>query len=343
MFDETLLDSSPSRTPVLKDVHWLISFVVGVAVFLAIFFGLPVFFVPPETKVLVAQASILGVFAMIYALIICYVYADSRHLGFSTWFWLLVTLLLNIVGFLFYLIYSAAKTDNWMRATIPIAYILEVLLVGGTVLVPLIYTEALPSAQLMTFLVAPPPPPPPPPPPAAAPVRVIRKVTAEDLMRAPTVIPRSIAKISDKPEPESAPFGVVGGVPGGMVGGSPGGVLGSIISSAAAAPPPPPPPKAVTPKRIRVGGQVEAARLIFQPKPEYPPLAKMARIQGTVRLEAVISRDGTIQDLRVVSGHPLLVKSAIEAVQRWRYQPTLLNGEPVEVVTEVDVNFTLAE
>jgi len=88
---------------------------------------------------------------------------------------------------------------------------------------------------------------------------------------------------------------------------------------------------------------VENAKLLFQPKPEYPPLAKMARIQGTVRLEAVISKDGTIQDLKVVSGHPLLVKAALEAVQRWRYQPTLLNGEPVEVITEIDVNFTLAE
>jgi protein TonB len=88
---------------------------------------------------------------------------------------------------------------------------------------------------------------------------------------------------------------------------------------------------------------VELAKQIFAPNPEYPPLAKMARIQGTVRLEAVISRDGTIKELKLVTGHPLLAKSAMEAVARWRYQPTLLNGEPVEVVTEVDVNFTLAE
>ncbi|PYV20551.1 MAG: energy transducer TonB, partial [Acidobacteria bacterium] len=94
---------------------------------------------------------------------------------------------------------------------------------------------------------------------------------------------------------------------------------------------------------IRVGGQVESAKLIFKPQPEYPPLAKMARIQGTVRLEAIISKDGTIQDLKVIQGHPLLVKAALEAVQRWRYQPTLLNGDPVEVVTEIDVNYTLAE
>ena len=165
-------------------------------------------------------------------------------------------------------------------------------------------------------------------------------------MKAPTVIPKTVARPESAPAPATA-VGVVGGIPGGESGGSFGGVLGgvigSVMSSVSAAPPPPPPPKAATPKRIRVGGQVEGAKLIFQPKPEYPPLAKMARIQGTVRLEAIISKDGTIQDLKVVSGHPLLVKSALEAVQRWRYQPTLLNGEPVEVVTEVDVNFTLSE
>jgi len=352
MFDESLLDSSPSRAPVLSNTHWLISTAAGLLTFGVIFLLLPripgLYFEPPPTKVILTQGIILGVAMFFYAMFICYVLADARHLGLRPGAWVVLTVLLNIVGFLCYLIYSAAKTDNWKRATIPIAYIIEVIIVGLTVLVPLIYTEALPKAQLMTFLVAPPPPPPPPPPPAAAPpVRVVRRVTADDIMRAPTVIPKTIAKIKDEPEPlpQAAAVGVVGGVPGGMPGGSPGGVLGSIITAAAAiaAPPPPPPPKAATPKRIRVGGQVEAAKLIFQPKPEYPALAKMARIQGTVRLEAIISRDGTIQDLKVLSGHPLLVKAALEAVQRWRYQPTLLNGEPVEVITEIDVNFTLAE
>jgi len=344
MFDECLLDSSPSRAPVLSGTHWAICFGAGIVGFLLVFFGEAIVFVPPETNVLIFHSAVLSTYFFTQALFLCYIYADTRHLGLGgTWPWMIITFFLTVVGFLFYLIYSAAKTDNWKRATIPIAYIIECIIVGGMILVPLIYTEALPKGQLMTFLVAPPPPPPPPPPPMAAAPKVIRRVTAEDIMRAPTVIPKTIERIKDEPEPmQSAAVGVVGGVPGGMPGGSPGGVLGSIISSAAA-PPPPPPPKATTPKRIRVGGQVESAKLIFRPQPEYPPLAKMARIQGTVRLEAIISRDGTIQDLRVVSGHPLLVKSAIEAVQRWRYQPTLLNGEPVEVVTEVDVIFNLAE
>lgn len=346
MFDETLLDSSPSHAPVLKSGHWFISFGVGVAGFLAWYFGAPFLFGPPESVSAAIVQSVL--FAAIplffYAMILCYVYSDAKHLGFNVWGWFVIVLLFNLVGLLFYLLYTAVKTDDWKRATIPIAYIFEVILIGVAILIPLIYTEALPKAMISVSLVAPPPPPPPPPPPAAAPPqRVIRKVTAEDIMRAPTVIPKTIAKIQDEPTPPpQASVGVVGGVPGGMPGGTPGGVLGSILSSAAP-PPPPPPPKAATPKRIRVGGQVEAAKAIFKPTPQYPPLAKMARIQGTVRLEAIISTDGTIQDLKVLSGHPLLVKAAMEAVQKWRYQPTLLNGEPVQVITEVDVNFTLAD
>jgi protein TonB len=95
------------------------------------------------------------------------------------------------------------------------------------------------------------------------------------------------------------------------------------------------------PKRITVGGNVQQAMLVSQPRPVYPPLAKQARIQGVVRFTAIIGRDGTIQNLTLVSGHPLLVSAAQEAVKQWRYKPTLLNGEPVEVVTQIDVNFTL--
>jgi len=350
MFDETLLDSSPSRASVLRTSHWLIAFGVGLLGFLAWYFGVSSILGPPESaKALATQALILGAVPLfLTALMLCYVYEDTRHLGLSTWFWMLVVLLLNLIGYVLYLIYSAAKTDNWKRATLPLAYIFEGIVVGVVVMIPLIYTEALPKAQLVSFLAAPPPPPPPPPPPSAAPPPkvVVKRVSVEDMMKAPTVIPKNIKQIKDEPEPPpQAAAGVVGGVPGGVPGGSAGGVLGGIINSlgTGAAPPPPPPPKAATPKRIRVGGQVEQAKWIFHPNPEYPPLAKMARIQGTVRLEAIISKDGTIQDLKVLSGHPLLVKAALDAVSRWRYQPTLLNGEPVEVVTEIDVNFTLSE
>ena len=343
MFENTLLDSSSSRIQVLSGIHYGISLALGIAAFFAAKTIWPQLTMAEESTILIA-AGVMGGLIFVYALMICFVFSGSRKLGLSTVFWVPFAMVFNVLGYLFYTYFSAKKTGDWKLFTIPMAVIGEVLAVGVMLLIPLIYTEALPKAQLMTLLVAPPPPPPPPPPPAAAPVRVVRRVTAEDIMRAPTVIPKTIAVIKDEPEPPQAvSAGVLGGVPGGMPGGTPGGVLGSILSSAAAMPPPPPPPpSATTPKRIRVGGQVEQAKLIFKPMPEYPQLAKVARIQGVVRLEAIISRDGTVQDLKVLSGHPLLVKSALEAVQRWRYQPTLLNGEPVEIITEVDVNFSLA-
>ncbi|HVV43560.1 MAG TPA: energy transducer TonB, partial [Bryobacteraceae bacterium] len=133
------------------------------------------------------------------------------------------------------------------------------------------------------------------------------------------------------------------GVPGGMPGaGALGGIIGGLPAAAPPPPPktPPPPPKPVGPQRV--GGNVQAANLINAVKPVYPPLAKMARQQGTVRFEATISKEGTIEDLKVLPGAPpLLVQAATEAVKQWRYKPTMLNGEPVEVLTTIDVNFSL--
>ena len=237
---------------------------------------------------------------------------------------------------------------------VAVSFCLQVLLILVAILIPLIYTDTLPRTTLTSFLVAPPPPPPPPPPPAAAPVKVVKVIPRQfdaGRLMAPKSIPKEIAMIREEelPPASSGGVGVVGGVPGGVPGGTPGGVIGGIIGSVpTAAPPPPPPPKqeVVKPKevqRIRVGGNVQAAKLVKQPKPVYPPLAKQARIQGTVRFTAIIGRDGAIQNLTLVSGHPLLIPSAQEAVRQWVYQPTLLNGEPVEVVTQIDVNFTLSQ
>ena len=234
--------------------------------------------------------------------------------------------------------------------TVVVSFVVQCFLVGVGVLIPLIYTDTLPRATLTSFLVAPPPPPPPPPP-AAAPVKVVKVIPRQfdaGRLMAPKQIPKEIAMIKEEElPPVSGAVGVVGGVPGGVPGGTPGGVIGGIIGSVPTAAPPPPPvkeaPKAAAPQRIRVGGNVQQAKLIRQPKPVYPPLARQARIQGTVRLTAIISKDGTIQSLQVVSGHPLLVPAALEAVKQWIYQPTLLNGEPVEVITQIDVNFTLSQ
>jgi len=106
-------------------------------------------------------------------------------------------------------------------------------------------------------------------------------------------------------------------------------------------PPAPPPSPPVTVQRIRVGGGVQEANLIHKVDPVYPPLALQARIQGTVRFTAIVDRDGRIQNLQLLSGHPLLVEAARNATTQWEYRPTLLNGSPVEVVTQVDVNFAL--
>jgi len=239
--------------------------------------------------------------------------------------------------------------------TVLLAFGIQAVLIIVAVIIPMIWFEVLPSAQLQSFLVAPPPPPPPPPPPAAAPpvkvVKVIPRQFDAGKLMAPKTVPKEVATIKEEelPPPTSGVAGVVGGVPGGTPGGTPGGVLGGIIGSVpSAAPPPPPPakkeePKPVTPQRIKVGGNVQSAKLMRQPRPNYPPLAKQARISGVVKLSAVIGKDGTIKELQVVSGHPLLVPAALEAVKQWVYQPTLLNGEPVEVQTQIDVNFTLSQ
>jgi protein TonB len=238
---------------------------------------------------------------------------------------------------------GAKKTSKpW---TMALSMLLQVGLLAILILIPLIYTEALPKTLMSSILLAPPPPPPPPPPPAA--VQVVKVKPMAHLMDAgklvaPKVIPKDVKIIKEEEAPPDMGGGMVGGVPGGVSGGSMGGVLGGVIGGAGSSMAPPPPPKA-TPKRITVGGNVQAAHLVNRVQPSYPPLARQTRISGTVKLHAIIGKDGTVQQLQVVSGHPLLVQSALDAVRQWRYQPTLLNGDPVEVDTEIDVIFSLAQ
>ncbi|HUI73302.1 MAG TPA: energy transducer TonB [Candidatus Acidoferrum sp.] len=222
--------------------------------------------------------------------------------------------------------------------TVVLSMAVQSLFVFILVLIPLIYTEALPKTMMGMMLVAPPPPPPPPPPPAAAQVVHVRPqvhLIQNNQLMAPKVIPKDIKIIKEEAEPEN--LGVSGGVPGGVPGGQMGGVIGGVIGGMGGAPPPPRP----TVTRITRGGNVQAAMLINRVTPMYPPLARQTRISGTVRLHALIAKDGTVQQLEVISGHPLLVQAALDAVKQWRYRPTLLNGEPVEVDTTIDVIFTL--
>jgi protein TonB len=237
------------------------------------------------------------------------------------------------------LIESGNRFKTKRLSTTIFSFALQVFLICILILIPLIYTDALPKTQLMTFLVAPPPPPPPPPPPAAAPVRVV-KMQSEIVngeLRQPTKIPNKVQMIrEDEAPPDLGAGGVPGGVPGGIPGGSAGGVIGGILSSQVAV------PKVATPQRVRVSQGVSTGLLIKKVTPNYPQLAKQARIQGTVVLQAEISKEGTIQNLQLISGHPMLAPAAIEAVKQWRYKPYLLNGEPVAVETQVVVNFSLS-
>src|SRR5882672_7334146 len=218
--------------------------------------------------------------------------------------------------------------------TVFLSMLFQLAFLGILILIPLIYTEALPKTMMATMLTAPPPPP--------AAVQVVHVRPQAHLMdagklMAPKVIPKDVKIIKEDAEPDMA-TGMTGGVPGGVAGGSMGGVLGGVIGGMGGAPPPPK-PKQTGP--LRVGGNVQAARIINRVQPVYPPLARQTRISGTVRLHAIIGKDGMIQQLEVMNGHPLLQQAALDAVRQWRYQPTLLNGDPVEVDTTIDVIFSL--
>jgi protein TonB len=348
MFAEALLESSPSRAPVLNKGHYFFATACGALAALACFLALGWLFPPTPIRAPAIQSLLFGTVVATFVLMLCYVYADSRQLALNTAFWVALTFVLNFAGFVCFLVYAAARTGAWKRAAIPCAYIGEVLLVGAMALVPLIYTEALPKAVWTEVLRDPSPPPPPPSSVGTqASRRATRGVSSDEILKAPPSIPPTIAQIHDEPLPPaqfpSTFIGAQGAIYDGQSDAGLDPVLRNILRNATPQAPPPQTSTAAPPVRIRVGGIVSAARLIYQPKPEYPEVAKMTRTEGAVEFEAVIGKDGTIEELKVLRGHPLLVKAALDAVQRWRYQPTLLNGEPIEVVTEITVNFKLAE
>src|SRR5436309_9890460 len=165
------------------------------------------------------------------------------------------------------LIESGGRLRTKRGATTLFSFLLQVMLIGLLILIPLLYTEALPKQQLMTFLVAPPPPPPPPPPPAAAPVKVVKTVQTDIVngqLRTPTKIPEKVQMIKEEeaPPPAMATGGVVGGVPGGVPGGQLGGVIGSVISATNAMAVPKFVP--VQPQRVRTSQGVTKGLLIHK-------------------------------------------------------------------------------
>ena len=241
---------------------------------------------------------------------------------------------------------SPRRVSVLRRIPYLLAYVVESIIVGLLVLLPLIYTQALPRDGLTSGVCLLPPRGQPPGPVWGRPMRTLHR-PAVDPFQAPIRIPPRVVQITEAiapPEVHIPPGLWIPGTPSGLGGGSgyvPGGVPWGQEPTL------PPPPVARTAPRprtiLRLSKGVVAARLLYQPKPVYPQLAIMARIQGTVILQAIISKDGSVQELKVLSGHPLLVRAAIDAVKTWRYQPTLLNDEPVDLLTEIEVNFSLAE
>ncbi len=226
------------------------------------------------------------------------------------------------------------------------SFVIQCVFIAILLILPLMFTEALPTQQLLTFLIAPPPPPPPPPPAAAQAAQVIRQVQSDLLtsgqLRTPSRIPQQVQIIHEEEAPPMLSVaGVVGGVPGGVPGGQLGGVIGGIVSKTsnlAIVPRLAPPPKP-----IRVSRGVTEGLLLRKVTPEYPLIARQGRIQGQVLLSAIISKTGDIENLSLISGHPLLVPAAIEAVKQWHYRPYLLNGEPVAVETTISVMFVISQ
>jgi protein TonB len=216
-----------------------------------------------------------------------------------------------------------------------VAFLLNFGALFALVIWPLLHPDALPTQMMATLMVAPSPPPPPPP---AAPAPRIQ--TTEILsggLQSLSRIPKAIKQVNEAAIPPS-----MVGVKGieGLSNGIPGGI-GSIIDSVGMGQPTV--VKSRTPTRLSVSSGVMTGNLLEKIFPQYPAIAKAARIQGIVVLQATISKSGTIQNLRVISGPPMLQQAAIDAVRSWRYRPYLLNGEPVEVETTINVVFNLGE
>lgn len=244
---------------------------------------------------------------------------------------------------------EAARTRRpW---TVPVSFGLQIIVVGCFVVAPLVYTETLARTKLM-------------PNPVTAPVRLgqprpmhgtvvqvvsVSRERPQHGLVMPTHVPDRPTRLVEGPPTTSddsgtpctglcGPVGDPNGVPWGVP---------PVVGQTTMTPAPPvvrpaEPVRAVTPReppRIKVGGKVQEARLITRVMPVYPRLAINIRLSGSVRLAAVIGTDGRVRELQVLGGHPMLVPAAVEAVRQWVYRPTLLNGDPVEVATEIVVIF----
>lgn len=226
---------------------------------------------------------------------------------------------------------------SWTTLT---SFGLQVVIISVLLILPLLKNVALPSGRVLPTPLSwgAPPPAMPPEPPSHTITRPQSNI-ANTMLIAPGRIPRNIAMIEEAVAPPQVNY--TGGVPGGTGVGSRDGIWGSLRASVDSAAPPPPQPPNPSTRHFRPSNILEGS-LIRRVQPSYPTLARTAHIQGSVVLSAVISKAGTIENLQVLSGHPMLVAAAVEAVRQWRYRPYILNNEPVEVETQITVNFTLS-
>jgi protein TonB len=237
-------------------------------------------------------------------------------------------------GDIFYLIESPPQ-NPW--AAIGSLAFLSVLILA-LIVIPLFRTDPLPKRETLTMLYLQPP--------SAAgsnATNLQAPKLASTYTPTSTGITAPVHKTQEAPPPPvGTTGGVAGGVPGGMVGGIPGGVFSEMLNSAPSVPVLAKSPVPTPVKRIRVASRVVEANLIHDVTPQYPAEAGRARIEGTVVLMAVIGTDGSVTDVRVESGLPILAQAAIDAVKQWRYKPYLVDGEPVEVDSRITINFALS-
>lgn len=233
---------------------------------------------------------------------------------------------------------SLVESSGKLAARHPFATVVsfagQIIVLSALLLLSLLYTETLPTQRWINVLQAPPPP---PSAPASRSVAIAsnRSGALSDALVVPSEIPKSIGMVrTERTAPGTPPSGIAGDILGSVPENSIG-IVNSLLRPATPVLP------RLAPQKVRVSSGVAEGMLIHQVKPPYPAAAKMARVEGSVALQAVIGKDGSIQDLRVISGHPLLTSAALEAVKQWRYKPYYLNGEPVEVETQIVVNFLL--
>jgi len=216
------------------------------------------------------------------------------------------------------------------RYTVVLSLLLQVGVLAALIAVPLIYTQVLPRAQLRTVFAAPAPPMPKAP-------ATVRSSSPRPSFQMPAAAP-TIPPPRNNVKELAAPVLVAEANPVGDPYST-----GDPANLAVAKPPDPPAPVAKpASKPLRIAS-MQASQLIHKVQPAYPPIAKITRIQGVVEFTATISKTGAIEHLQLVRGHSMLVKAAEEAILQWTYKPTLLNGEPVEVITDIIVKFTLTQ